>query len=155
MMSRKETKELLSSMVDKGYTKIGVIFKSHGVLDILLIHKDWATYDFQKQFAKAVGDLPKKIKQQYMFSLEIPTREMYDNERTENSPNHKILVDLGPYPDKSLWVRKGFFYYGKVTIHRGVYKWEVTKRLGFFSYHLIRRIHGLKGLNEMLIKVNF
>lgn len=153
MMSRKETYNLLSSMTDKGYTKIGVIFKSHGVLDILLIHKDWKTFNLPKFVAQVIRDTPQKLRDQYIISYEVPTRDMYDNERTEGAPKHRILVDLGPYPVKSLWARKGIFYYSTLQIYKGPTKvGAVTKKLDFLSYHLIKRFHGIKGLNEMAMK---
>lgn len=153
MISRKETKELLSSMADKGYTKIGVIFTGHRTLDILLIHKDWKSYAFQKHFRQAYDDIPAKIHENYMFSLEVPTREMYDKDRTEDAPKHKILVDFGPYLQRSYWKRKGLFYYATLQFFRGQQSIGVlTKKLDFVSYHLIKVFHGTKGLNEMALK---
>jgi hypothetical protein len=140
-------------MTDKGYTKIGVIFKSHGVLDILLIHKDWNTFNLPKQVRQAFKDIPEKIRKEYIFTVEVPTRDIYDNERTKDAPKHKILVDLDPYPVKSLWTRHGLFYYATVQIFRGQRSvGNVTKKLDFLSYHLIKRFHGVKVLNHMAMK---
>lgn len=153
MMSRKETRDLLTSMSDKGYAKIGVIFKGYKELDILLIHKDWKTFDFHKHFIQAMTDIPEKLKKQYLLSLEVPTLEMYGNDRTEDAPKHQILVDLGPYPQRSFWQRKGFFYYAKINYYSGgELLGTITKKLDFVSYHLIRKIHGVKGLNDMAMR---
>lgn len=152
-MSRKETRNLLASMESKGYTKIGVIFKSHRVLDVLLIHKDWKEFDLLAQYRQVMDDIPQKLKVEYMIGLDIPTREMYDNERTEDSPKHTILVDLGPYSEKNLWERKGLFYYATLKWYKNnILICTTTKKLGFISYHLIKKIHGIKGLNEMARK---
>ena len=47
------------------------------------------------------------------------------------------------------WKRRGFSYVASETRKAGPYLYTATKRLGFFSYHLIRWYHGEAKLIEM------
>lgn len=53
---------------------------------------------------------------------------------------------------RSVWKRKYLFYYTTLYISRGHFHWTIVKKLDFVSYHVIKWIHGVKGLNEMANK---
>jgi hypothetical protein len=50
------------------------------------------------------------------------------------------------------WERKGFSYYAYIYLYRddGRSMGTITKKLDPFSYHLIKLIHGEKGLIDMV-----
>lgn len=156
-MSKKEIEKYLASLESKGYVKVGVHYKNKH-LDVLMIHKDWTLYDFFKNFKQAFKDIPEEVKRDRMITVECPTLEMYEKNRTRG-PKHKIIVD-GTKP-KNPWTRKGWFYVATVNIYSGLnregygqYIGTVTKKLGFITYHFIRWIHGDEVLRKMANKIN-
>ena len=49
-----------------------------------------------------------------------------------------------------IWRREGFFYVARVAVYRNNVLWgDVERRLDFFSFHLIRWIHGEEKLRAM------
>jgi hypothetical protein len=50
------------------------------------------------------------------------------------------------------WQRRGWFYYATLTVIRGGYTWNVTKKLDFISYNVIKWIHGEEKLSDMAMK---
>lgn len=48
-----------------------------------------------------------------------------------------------------LWQRKGYYYYAYIYINTRTASGTITKRLGFFTYHLIRFIYGDDALKDM------
>lgn len=50
---------------------------------------------------------------------------------------------------KNPWTRKFFFYTAIVVIDLGDKTLTITRSLDFFSYHLIKRFHGIDRIIEM------
>ena len=50
------------------------------------------------------------------------------------------------------WKREGFYYVSRIYVNDQWSRGTITKKLDFVSYHLIRLIHGEKGLREMACK---
>lgn len=90
----REVSEKLQKLKDLGYVKVAFIVenKSPLVLDILMIHSSWTEYSFTRQFEQASRDLEACLGERCLFSLEIPTLEMYQQERHEDAPDHDHLV---------------------------------------------------------------
>lgn len=70
------------------------------------------------------------------------------SEMMEIFPTRKLTNVI--YPNG--YTRVGFFYYAvtKFEYESGPYI-TVTKKLGFFSYHFIKWIHGIEKLKDMAI----
>lgn len=47
------------------------------------------------------------------------------------------------------WKRKGLFYYYEFDILDSNYFWRLTKKLNFFTYHIIKWVHGEETLEKM------
>ena len=84
-----------------GYVKVAFILENKKplVLDVLMIHSEWKDYSFTDQFEQASRDLEICLGERSLHSLEIPTLEMYQTERSEDAPDHDHLVfDLTSKP---------------------------------------------------------
>jgi hypothetical protein len=80
----------VTEMKLKGYIMIGVQDSTNGMDDfrftLVLVHKDWTTYNFQKQFDQAWKDIPEILTNDPGLFLEIPTREMFEKRYAKKNP---------------------------------------------------------------------
>lgn len=90
----KEIREKLAKLKELGYIKVAFIIESKKplVLDILIIHGDWKDYSFTLQYEQAIKDIDNCLGGPGFHSLEIPTLEMYKNERHSEAPDHDHVV---------------------------------------------------------------
>lgn len=54
---------------------------------------------------------------------------------------------------KNPWKRKLYYYYAKTAFYSKSHKLEVTRCLGFFSYHMIKWYHGEQKLVDMAMRM--
>lgn len=65
-----------------------------------------------------------------------------------------LLVDVADANEDGVWHRKGYFYVAQVNYVTPQYKGTITRKLGFVTYHLIRRIHGDQVLRDMALRID-
>lgn len=65
-----------------------------------------------------------------------------------------LLVDVADANEDGVWHRQGYHYVAQANYIRGQYKGTITRKLGFVSYHLIRRIHGDETLRQMALRID-
>lgn len=65
-----------------------------------------------------------------------------------------LMLDIADANEDGVWHRKGYFYVAQANYIRGQYKGTITRKLGFVTYHLIRRIHGDQVLRDMALRID-